>query len=436
MKNNHLKHQTVDPASDLAHGFKALERLSVLDGQDRSVELLVPHHLAEALFAEELAKYERDRQEAQKAAKLELDRREKTFAKAPEEPGKTNAPVIQGDRASNQKAIWAAHSATPHGSRRDQKYPVFQPDEGLALHQRMGRYNKEDRERYQLIYDQMLDSGQLRLIARPSSAALRELALSQPHMAAVVEFVRDQIVLAQRARKPLRLPPVLLVGEPGIGKTHFAQGLAKALSAPLSIQRLDSDLTGALFLGSDRKWGNTQHGLLFELLVLGKAANPVVVLDEIDKINRTTHKVQSSLYSLLEPVSARQLRDISLEFEFDASLVTWIATANDATRLDDPLRSRFKEFHIQVPNAQQCLVLAREVIRATIRDTGVRGFSVETSRLERYVAHLPARHIQQLTREAMARALRSGRTSLQRQDLPPALLDSHPSRAGANGYLH
>jgi len=160
------------------------------------------------------------------------------------------------------------------------------------------------------------------------------------------------------------------------------------------------------------------------------------VLDEIDKINRTTHKVQSSLYSLLEPVSARQLRDISLEFEFDASLVTWIATANDPTRLDVPLRTRFKEFHIQVPNAEQCLVLAREVIRATIRDTSVRGFSVETCRLERYVAHLPARHIQQLTREAMARALRAGRTSLQRQDLPPALLDSDPSHGGAIGYLH
>jgi len=114
-----------------------------------------------------------------------------------------------------------------------------------------------------------------------------------------------------------------------------------------------------------------------------------------------------------------------LEFEFDASLVTWIATANDATRLDNPLRSRFKELHIQIPNAEQCLVLAREVITATIRDIGA-GFGVETARLERYVAHLPARQIQQLTREAMARALKAGRTSLQRQDLPPALLDPHP----------
>lgn len=436
MKSNHPKHQVLDPGSDFARGFRSLERLSVQGDERGSVKLLVPHDLAEALCAEELAKYEHERQEAQKAADLKIVRREKAIAKAFEEPKRDNAAVRHVDQAFEQNAIWTAHAAASHGSGRDQKYPVFHPNHGLALYQRMSRYNKEDRERYQLVYEQMRANGHLRAIARPSPAALQQLALSQPHMAPVVEFVQDQIALARRARKPLRIPPILLAGEPGIGKTHFAQGLAKSLSAPLSIQRLDSDLTGALFLGSDRKWGNSQHGLLFELLILGKVANPVVVLDEIDKINRSADRAQSSLYSLLEPVSAAHLRDISLEFEFDASLVTWIATANDATRLDDPLRSRFKEFHIQMPNAEQCLVLAREVMSSTIRDTGVRGFSIETYRLERYLAHLPARHIQQITREAMARALKAGRTSLQRQDLPPALRDIHPSHGDAGGYLH
>lgn len=59
MKNNPSKHQDLDPGGDLARGFKVFERFAALDGQDRSADLLVPHDLAEALCAEELAKYER-----------------------------------------------------------------------------------------------------------------------------------------------------------------------------------------------------------------------------------------------------------------------------------------------------------------------------------------------------------------------------------------
>jgi ATP-dependent Lon protease len=137
----------------------------------------------------------------------------------------------------------------------------------------------------------------------------------------------------------------------------------------------------------------------------------------------------------LEPVSAGRLRDISLEFELDASLVTWIATANDVNRLDQPLRSRLKEFHVQLPTAEQCLVLAREVMRATIGSVAVPGFRIETNRLERDLAHLPARQIQQITREAMARALKAGRKHLERRDLPPGVLDDE-SDGRSSGYLH
>lgn len=176
--------------------------------------------------------------------------------------------------------------------------------------------------------------------------------------------------------------------------------------------------------------------MLFELLTLGKAANPVIVLDEIDKINRPSEQVQASLYSVLEPISAQHLRNISLTFEFDASLVTWIATANDARRLDRPLLNRFREFHISAPTAEQSLVLAMEVIRATIESAGVGGFCQDTGRTERDIAHLPAREIQQVVQVAIARAVSAGRTHLRRQDLPAHVLDATEAVVHRNGYLH
>jgi len=98
MKNNPSKHHDLDPGCDLARGFKVLERLSVLDGQVCSVELLVPHDLAEALSAEELAKYERDRQEARKAAELELVRREKAIAQGAGRSQTKESPCQPGGR--------------------------------------------------------------------------------------------------------------------------------------------------------------------------------------------------------------------------------------------------------------------------------------------------------------------------------------------------
>ena len=430
MKSNPSKQDSPDVGSDLTRGF---EKLYFSDGQHFSIPLLVPAHLRKAWEAEELAKEELTRLRAeQEVAERDAGRSSSQTESALFKKGDSLAKPAEA--SSKQKAIWSTHARKrPRGVGH---YPVFDPAQALALHGRIGRYHKEDRQRFERIYDHLSASGHLRTVAKPSEEALQHLAATQPHMAEVVDFVLDQVGLARHARKPLRLVPILLVGEAGIGKTHFAQCLAKALSAPVSIQRLDSDLSGALMLGSDRKWSSSQHGLLFELLALGSTANPVVLLDEIDKINRTEHNVQSTLYSVLEPVSAKHLRDISLEFELDAGLVTWIGTANDATRLDEPLRSRFKEFHIQVPTAEQCLVLAREVVSATIAEVGVRGFSQLTNRLECDLAHLPARQIQQITRQAMARAVSAGRMSLQRQDLPGGVLGVDRSDGAADAYLH
>ena len=280
----------------------------------------------------------------------------------------------------------------------------------------------------------------LRDIALPESLeSLQILAEKQPHMKEVVNFVIAQINLAQLSHKPVRLQPMLLVGEAGVGKTYFAQALAQALATTVHILALDNDLTSSTFLGSDRKWSNSQQGMLFDAVVLGKHANPIVVLDELDKCQRTLSygSPVTSLYSVLEPLSAKCVRDISLLFEFDASQVTWIATANDAIYLDPPLRSRFREFHIMPPNAEECLVLAAEVMKAAIQSVAVKGFKPDVS-LRRHLAHLPARQISQLTLEAVANAVTANRKQLRQQDFPRWLLDDTAAdeTSVATKYLH
>jgi ATP-dependent Lon protease len=124
-------------------------------------------------------------------------------------------------------------------------------------------------------------------------------------------------------------------------------------------------------------------------------------------------------------------------FEFDASQVTWMATANSAMYLDPPLRSRFREFHIMPPTASECLVLAEEVMRACIQSVGIKGFKPDVS-LRKHLAHLPARQIWQLTLDAIAKAVADNRTALCLEDLPRWLFDDETGaneRARSN-YIH
>jgi ATP-dependent Lon protease len=212
---------------------------------------------------------------------------------------------------------------------------------------------------------------------------------------------------------PVRLPPVLLYGPPGVGKTHFCESLAKVLGVPVRRHPMDQAETSGALLGSDAVWGNSRYGLVFDLLGLGEYANPLVILDELDKaqtMGKTSGGFSSPtgvLHSLLEPVSAAQVRDISLDLELDASQLTWIATANYPWWVPATLRSRFKEFLITPPDAEQAIQLSRSVVKHALKAAGF-GAAEPDRRIVVALAHLSAREIFQATLSAAAAATRCG----------------------------
>lgn len=411
------------------------------DDYRRGFELYLPTHLKNTLIEDEKRRQQEEQDAKEESLKAEqaLDL-PKTPAKTPASAGavERTKDEVEQDKETQR---WQRIDALDKTLRSRSRYRVFQSAQALALFKSMGRMDADNKQRLEKIYRELQQRGtSLREIAKPKSLKpLQELAAKQPHMKEVVHFVIAQLNMAQRSAKPVRLQPMLLVGEAGVGKTHFAQALATALSTTLHIQQLDTDLTSSFLLGSDSKWSNTSNGVLFDKLVLGQHANPIFVLDELDKSPRTMSygSPVTSLYSVLEPLSAKSVRDISLLFEFDASLVTWIATANHALLLDQPLRSRFREFHIMPPTAEECLVLAEEVMKAAIESVAVKGFRPDVS-LRRHLAHLPARQIWQFTLEAVANAVAAKRKQLQQQDFPRWLSDETATdeASAPPKYLH
>ena len=175
-----------------------------------------------------------------------------------------------------------------------------------------------------------------------------------PHFGEVIEIYRTSALAAARTGGVMSPPPVLMLGVPGVGKTHFAQALAQCMDLPMVKLAFDSGLTNAALLGSDQHWSNTHHGQLFEYLCMRQVANPVFFLDELDKASmaKGTSGYQSALaalHSCLEPSSAAMVKDISFGMHMDASHVTWLAATNDVQSIQPSLRSRFTEVVIRPP---------------------------------------------------------------------------------------
>ncbi|HEY8708584.1 MAG TPA: AAA family ATPase, partial [Burkholderiaceae bacterium] len=97
----------------------------------------------------------------------------------------------------------------------------------------------------------------------------------------------------------------------------------------------------------------------------------MIVLDELDKARRgggDGYRPTNALHSVLEPVTARQLRDKSIDIAFDASHVVYIATANRLSTIDASMVSRCELFYVDAPGPRAAVSIARSIGRQLIQE--------------------------------------------------------------------
>jgi ATP-dependent Lon protease len=136
----------------------------------------------------------------------------------------------------------------------------------------------------------------------------------------------------------------------------------------MSLVSMSSMTAGWLLSGSSSQWKGSKPGKVFEALVDGQYANPVIVIDEIDKASADAqYDPLGSLYSLLEHDTAQSFVDEFAEVPIDASQVIWITTANDERAIPDPIRNRMNVFEIAPPSPDAARKIAAHLYR------GIRG---------------------------------------------------------------
>lgn len=199
----------------------------------------------------------------------------------------------------------------------------------------------------------------------PSLNAVNELSEQFPNFSPVVEFLLGELALKMSpGAAPSRLTPILLLGDPGIGKTLFAKSLATKLSVPMDLVSMSTSTSGFSLSGLDRGWGTARQGEIFNALMRQDCINPLFVLDEVDKAS-TEGKSNplGPLYQLLEVETAKEFIDEFARVPINASLISWISTANDDKNIEAALLSRMRVFHIQSPNEKQMMAVVENQYR-------------------------------------------------------------------------
>lgn len=235
-----------------------------------------------------------------------------------------------------------------------------------------------------------------------------------PNFSEVIQYLRAVVAIAFKDDRTPQPQHLLLDGPPGIGKTLFSTCVAQIFGTDIHIAHLETMQTSADLVGTSSAYSNATTGLIFNALIEGAYANPMVLLDELDKATGDDRRpTTKALYNLLECTSASFYDECERWLEIDASRIMYVATSNSTEEIEPAILSRFRVFDIEAPSREQTQMIIGNIFSG-IKSSRPRAFEnlrLSDSAIEKLL-DLSPRKIKAALTTAAGNAIIDGRSHI------------------------
>ena len=270
---------------------------------------------------------------------------------------------------------------------------------------------------------------------------LRDLATSTSNMTQAIELVRRAAVISRHTTTSLRIPPIVLVGPPGTGKSRIASKIATALGTTSTTINGTSIQDVGPLLGYGSAWRGAGTGVVAKALLACPFTSPLVIIDEAEKVKSIEQREcpLDCLLPLLESTTATSFRDNYLDVPMRSDNIYWLFCANSIDGLSKPLLDRCVVIDVPELSGDARRGALEELVADTVLDHGVAPADLDAATLA-VLDGIGLRRARAVVTAALAGAFEAGRDWPTAGDfrVAAALLggEALPPRRRQAGFVH